>query len=362
MTRYSSNYVLRHGRWDALFLFLAFVHGCALIYAPSILLIAIGLWWNANTISHNFIHLPFFRRSEWNRLFSAYLTLILGIPQQLWRDRHLAHHTGKVFHLRNSNQLLGETAIVATLWISLLLLSPNFFAFTYLPGIVAGLGLCFLQGHFEHATGTTSHYGRLYNFLFFNDGFHAEHHAHPGRYWTDLPNTTVPRPRVSRWPAVLRWIEVFGLDSLEKAVVAFKPLQKFTIRCHERAFRKVLPLISPCQRIAIVGGGIHPRSALVLKKLIPDAEVTVIDADPEHLQIARGFLNGEVNYVHEFFDGGPVAFDVVVIPLAFRGDRRRIYRQPPAGVVVIHDWIWNRSSAGFDVSWLLLKRINVVRS
>ena len=82
----------RHSRWDALLVFLALAHGALLLARPSIPLIAVALWWNANTISHNFIHLPFFRSRALNRLFSWYLTALLGIPQTLWRERHLAHH------------------------------------------------------------------------------------------------------------------------------------------------------------------------------------------------------------------------------------------------------------------------------
>src|SRR5438874_9742981 len=34
-------------------------------------LIAVGVWWNSNTIAHNFIHRPFFRSAGMNRVFSA---------------------------------------------------------------------------------------------------------------------------------------------------------------------------------------------------------------------------------------------------------------------------------------------------
>ncbi|PYK57296.1 MAG: hypothetical protein DME21_17640, partial [Verrucomicrobia bacterium] len=90
-----TNGVLRHSPWDALFVALAVVHGIVLLAFPSIPLIALGLWWNANTISHNFIHLPFFRARSLNMVFSAFESLVLGIPQRLWRDRHLAHHADK---------------------------------------------------------------------------------------------------------------------------------------------------------------------------------------------------------------------------------------------------------------------------
>ena len=35
--------------------------------------------------------------------------------------------------------------------------------------------------------------------------------------------------------------------------------------------------------------------------------------------------------------------DLVVIPLAFVGDRESVlYRAPPAPRVLVHDWIWRR--------------------
>jgi fatty acid desaturase len=83
---------LRYSNWDAVLVLLSLIHGAALVVAPSVPLIAVGLWWNANTISHNFVHLPFFRSSSSNRIYAIYLTVVLGFPQSLWRDRHLAHH------------------------------------------------------------------------------------------------------------------------------------------------------------------------------------------------------------------------------------------------------------------------------
>src|SRR6185295_1722079 len=92
--------ILRHSRWDALLIGLSFMHGGLLLTAPSIPLIAVGLWWNSNTVSHNFIHLPFFRSAACNRLYSMYLTALLGFPQTLWRERHLAHHSGRAMRVR----------------------------------------------------------------------------------------------------------------------------------------------------------------------------------------------------------------------------------------------------------------------
>src|SRR5215813_5945904 len=82
----------RWAKWDGLLVALAFTHGSLLLTCSSVALIAVGLWWSANTISHNFIHRPFFRSRSLNAAFSCYLSLLLGFPQSLWRARHLAHH------------------------------------------------------------------------------------------------------------------------------------------------------------------------------------------------------------------------------------------------------------------------------
>ena len=137
--------VLKHSRWDALFIALAVVHGLAMIGFPSIPLIAIGMWWNANTIAHNFIHRPFFRSRTLNVIFSAVESVVLGIPQRLWRDRHLAHHANRPWRWRWSRQLAWETALVLLLGCGLLAGAPEFFLTVYLPGWVIGLALCQLQ-------------------------------------------------------------------------------------------------------------------------------------------------------------------------------------------------------------------------
>ena len=173
---------------EPLFVWLAIGHAAALLVVPSIPLIAIGLWWNANTIAHNFIHRPFFRSRSANRGFSVFLSLVLGVPQSLWRQRHLQHHAetrlgDAVRTTPRPLPIVIETLLVLTLWSAIVALAPSFFLQVYLPGWALGLTLCQLQGYFEHARGTTSHYGRLYNWLFFNDGFHVEHHLRPGTPW-----------------------------------------------------------------------------------------------------------------------------------------------------------------------------------
>ncbi len=353
--------VLQHGAWDALFVAFALGQGALLLLAASVPIIAIGLWWNANTISHNFIHGPFFRSRALNGVFSGYLSLLLGLPQRMWRDRHLAHHAARRWRWRWSRQLAVELALVLGLWTALAVLCPEFLVTSYLPGFLIGLGLCQLQGYFEHSHGTTSHYGRLYNLLFFNDGYHVEHHARPREFWRSLPARIQPQARRSRWPAVLRWLDYCTLEGLERLVLRSEALQRFVLRKHERAFQTLLPRLAGAQRVGIVGGGLFPRTALILRRLMPEARLTIIEASSANLQSARSFLNGAVEYVHGFFDSvAKHDYDLVVIPLAFIGSRAAVYQHPPGQLVVVHDWIWHRRGSSTVVSWLLLKRLNVL--
>ncbi len=355
--------ILRHSRWDALLVSLAGAHGALLLAAPTAPLIALGLWWNSNTIAHNFIHTPYFRSRWLNRLFALYLSVLLGIPQSIWRGRHLAHHAGTRWQPRLSAQMLVEIWFVIALWVLLLIHHPNFFLCRYLPGYLAGLGLCWLHGYFEHCHGTVSHHGWLYNKLFFNDGYHIEHHARPGLHWTWLPRFVPSDVPTSRWPAVLRWLDVFSLESLEKLVLRSPRLQRFVLDCHEDAFRRLLPLLPPSPRIAVVGGGLFPRTLLILQRLVPDGHFVVIDRSAKNIATARHFLPSTVQFWNEHYDPARVCgFDVVVFPLAFVGDRAAIYRHPPAPWVLVHDWLWRRRGTSTVISLCLLKRINRVRS
>src|SRR5260370_7495160 len=98
--------------WDVLFIAVAALHAVVLMAWPAAPVIAIGVWWNSNTISHNFIHRPFFRSRLLNLLFSAYLSVLLGIPQALWRQRHLAHHAGVEWKLRIAPHLAVDSTLL----------------------------------------------------------------------------------------------------------------------------------------------------------------------------------------------------------------------------------------------------------
>ena len=344
---------------------LSLAHGSLVLTVPSSPLIAIGLWWNANTISHNFVHLPFFRSSLLNRLYSIYLTLLLGVPHSIWRERHLRHHSGRAGSLRWTRAALAEIGMIAALWTCLIWVEPSFFAMVYLPGYLAGLLLCQLHGDYEHARGVaTSHYGRLYNVFFFNDGYHVEHHLRSSVHWTMLRRDAASAAVHSRWPPVLRWFDSI-LDSIEQLVLRSRWLQRYVVSCHERAFRPLVSRVPAINRVTIVGGGLFPRTALVLQQVLPAASLTIVDANARNLDVARTFLKGSIDFRHESYSLPPASQnpdepDLVVIPLAFIGDRNRVYRDPPAPRVLVHDWIWRRRAYGVTVSWVLLKRLNLV--
>lgn len=355
---------LRQSRKDLILVACSVLQGAALLLVPSLLLVAVGLWWSSNTVAHCFLHRPFFRSPQVNRLFALYQTALLGVPQTLWRERHLAHHADRPWRFHWSGPLALELLVIACVWTSLAALAPRFLLLEYFPGYALGLLLCAIHGHQEHARGTTSHHGTVYNLLFFNDGYHVEHHSHPGLHWSQLAGARAGEGRVSRWPPILRWLESFSLDGLERLVLRSPRLQRLVLNAHERTFRKLLPAVGRVERAAIVGGGLYPRTAIVLSRLLPNAELTLIDLSSRNLETARELLAEKavvVDVIHGRFDPGRHGgFDLVVVPLAYRGEREAVYTQI-AGPVIVHDWIWRPRGTSRVVAPWLLKRLNLVQ-
>ena len=368
----------QQSRADGVLVALSLLHGAILVLAaiasgsvPGGVLagavVAVGVWWGSNTYAHQFIHLPFFRSRALNGLYSLYLSLLLGVPQTFWRERHLAHHAGVLHLFRPSAGLVVELLVALALWAGLLVVAPQFFLTAYVPGFVIGMGLCALQGYFEHSPRTASHYGRLYNALFFNDGYHVEHHARPGCHWTRLPEHRSARAG-SPLPPVLRWLEHFSLTGLERLVLRSPWLRARLLASHARAVARLLPRLGAIDRITIVGGGLFPRSVLVLRSLFPSARLRVVDASRRNIETARAFLErmgraDDVEFVHARFEPGgfDAATDLMVIPLSLVGDRDALYARPPARQTLIHDWLWHtRSGASAIVSVWLFKRLNLV--
>jgi hypothetical protein len=95
--------------------------------------------------------------------------------------------------------------------------------------------------------------------------------------------------------------------------------------------------------------------------MLPDAAITIVDSNANSIVAAQRFLDASGAIEHRTFDGTPENTDVVVIPLSYRGDRRKLYLNPPAPFVLIHDWIWTSRGRSVIVSWRLLKRLNLIQ-
>jgi fatty acid desaturase len=102
------------------------------------------------------------------------------------------------------------------------LISWQWTVVVYLPAFFVALVLVNVQNYYRHygadpsnrAADSVSHYGRFYNLIAFNDGYHQEHHLSPATHWTRLPSVRERRrdwldaqPRiVSPVPAMLGFL------------------------------------------------------------------------------------------------------------------------------------------------------------
>jgi fatty acid desaturase len=76
-----------------------------------------------------------------------------------------------------------------------LALSWKWVLLCYLPAFYIVLALVNIQNYYEHYgampesryADSVSYYGRLYNLLTFNDGYHQEHHLRPQAHWSTMP-------------------------------------------------------------------------------------------------------------------------------------------------------------------------------
>ncbi len=214
--------------WPA-FLALGFLYAC-------------GIAWSIHSVSHNLIHNPFFRSDVLNRAFSVMVSLTLSYPQGLIRHVHLRHHIGNMdrpnakgetrdlisiyrygrdgqpegvwayglltlfrsrpFQLRASvaqaNALEGRWAAIELTLIGLSLVLASLWDWRVVPILapfwLLGHMLSNVTGYYEHLGADpkrplvwgVSSYGRLYNWLFLNNGYHAEHHYRTKVHWTGM--------------------------------------------------------------------------------------------------------------------------------------------------------------------------------
>jgi fatty acid desaturase len=248
--------VLAWSRWDLVPVAAAFAHLAFVIWTAAGFdqrpwwanlicgaLYAVGISWNINSVSHNFLHTPYFRQAPLNYAFSLLESVTVGFSQTFYRWVHLRHHEGNSdrpgpdgrtrdwlsiyrygkggepeavwsyvflgffrdgggsiyqalkarrrfdaewgrFELLVLALFIGAMALVS--WKAVLFLAPFYY-----------LGECLsqLNGYYEHLNGDpdepmawgVSTYAGIYNLTWLNNGHHAEHHYRPSLHWTRLP-------------------------------------------------------------------------------------------------------------------------------------------------------------------------------
>lgn len=202
---------------------------------------------NYFTVGHNFVHNPFFRSEMANAWFSCFNSLLLGAPETLHRIYHFNHHkydnapidprtglrgdigstyrfgnsTGGeepllryailsyfrndipflarvAFKKRHHRLLLAESLSILAMLVLFGLLNPWGLCVFYLPVWLLGTIGSQAQNYLEHHGGTpgdrqynaVSCYSRFYNWIWFNNGFHQEHHFRPQVHWTRVAEVT----------------------------------------------------------------------------------------------------------------------------------------------------------------------------
>lgn len=198
---------------------------------------------NINGVGHNFIHNPFFRAPLLNRIFGVTQSIACCFSQTMYDAVHMQHHKGnsdrqdehgdtvdwlsiyrhghddepenpwsyvflsffrddvgairKELRKRGNGDLFWGTlelvAFAVTLFI-MFLFNWRYVIFFFLPFWYLGHCFSYLNGYFRHyganpdkpiAWGVSS-YGKIYNWLFFYNGYHAEHHFRPKVHWTKM--------------------------------------------------------------------------------------------------------------------------------------------------------------------------------
>jgi fatty acid desaturase len=99
----------------------------------------------------------------------------------------------------------------------------RYFVFFYLPSYYLGWVLTYAESYLEHYgcqpenpfANSVSSYNRLYNLLWFNNGYHQEHHWSPKYHWTRMhelheqlrPQLQRNQTRMLRGPHITALIE-----------------------------------------------------------------------------------------------------------------------------------------------------------
>lgn len=203
---------------------------------------SVSISWNINGISHNFIHNPYFRSPLLNRLFSVLESITVAFSQIFYECIHMQHHKGNADRPSENGETVDWISIYKhghdgdaehplkytflsffredpktvyrelkrknprdafwgvtelTLFVSTFVIL-GVFNWRYICFLVPfwyfGHCLSYLNGYYRHYGGNpdeplawgVSSYHKLYNWLWFFNGYHAEHHFRPKVHWTRM--------------------------------------------------------------------------------------------------------------------------------------------------------------------------------
>jgi fatty acid desaturase len=204
---------------------------------------SVSISWNINGISHNFIHNPYFRSPLLNRLFSLMESVSCCFSQSFYDVVHMQHHKGNSDHRDENGETVDwlsiyrhghdgqaenpwaytflsffrddpkaiakelakrgevearwgkiELGVMISVMVIEALLNWRYVICYFLPFMYFGHCLSYLNGYYRHYGGNpdkpiawgVSSYDKLYNWIWFYNGYHAEHHFRPKVHWTRM--------------------------------------------------------------------------------------------------------------------------------------------------------------------------------
>ncbi|GAA2586318.1 hypothetical protein GCM10010399_15410 [Dactylosporangium fulvum] len=124
----------------------------------------------------------------------ASLRRLCGVgPQEATLRGLAARHPGR--RAAELAQIRYDRLAQLAFTVLLAVLSWQWVLLCYLPAVAVAFTLVNVQNYYRHFgaepdsryANSVSHYGRLYNRLTFNDGYHQEHHLRPATHWSRLP-------------------------------------------------------------------------------------------------------------------------------------------------------------------------------
>lgn len=236
---------------------------------------AVSISWNINGISHNFIHNAYFKSGFLNRLFSLMESVTMVFSQTFYDAVHRRHHIGNSDRQDEKGDTIDWLSIyrygldgqAENVWaytfkgyfrddpglifkeikrkspflawfgvfeivFSISLVFVGFvlnwkFMLFMLPFYYLGHCLSSLNGFYEHWNGNpdkpiawgVSSYSKLYNIMWFNNGYHAEHHYRPKQHWTQMKDLhqQIAEKQKEAGVHVIRWSHALGFLQPKKS-------------------------------------------------------------------------------------------------------------------------------------------------